>query len=65
MRVRIVHVEDYFDPEAGYQVNEMVMVSKDHGIDSYKINNFQPDAPFHKSLSKEKDHEFEIKPVPR
>ncbi|WP_448524111.1 glycosyltransferase family 4 protein [Pseudothermotoga sp.] len=58
MRVRIVHVEDYFDPEAGYQVNEMVMVSKDHGIDSYIITSNSME-PFHKNLSVEKDREFE------
>jgi len=60
MRVRIVHVEDYFDPEAGYKVNEMVMVSKDHGIDSYVIT-FNSMEPFHRNLSLEKDREFEDK----
>jgi glycosyltransferase involved in cell wall biosynthesis len=60
MRVKIVHVEDFFDPEAGYQVNEMVMVSKDYDIDSYIITSNSMKA-FHKNLSPEKDREFEAK----
>ncbi|MBC7122841.1 MAG: hypothetical protein H5T94_06380, partial [Pseudothermotoga sp.] len=60
MRVKIVHVEDFFDPEAGYQVNEMVMVSKDYDIDSYIITSNSMEA-FHKNLSAEKDREFEAR----
>lgn len=58
--MRIIHVEDYFDPKAGYQINELLIASKGLGDDVFLITS-KDMAPFHKELDLESDKEFEIK----
>ena len=33
--MKIIHVEDYFDPTAGYQINELLYASKNFGDDVF------------------------------
>ncbi|WP_321381720.1 glycosyltransferase [Trichococcus shcherbakoviae] len=56
----VVHVEDYFDPTAGYQINELLFAGKDYGDEVYLITSNDM-SPFHKDHSIEADKEFEIK----
>ena len=55
----ILHVEDYFDPEAGYQVNELLKI-KSKGIKQILITSYDM-SPFHKEYDKNKDEKFELK----
>lgn len=56
----LVHVEDYFDPAAGYQINELIFAGKDYGDKVYLITSNDM-SPFHKDLSIKADKEFEKK----
>lgn len=58
--MRIVHVEDYFDPTAGYQINELLIASKDFDDEVYLITS-RDMSPFHKEVDIKKDQEFEQK----
>jgi glycosyltransferase involved in cell wall biosynthesis len=55
--MKIVHVEDYFDPDAGYQINELVTANNISDevsiITSYNMD------PFHKVYSLQRDLLFE------
>lgn len=57
--MRIVHVEDYFDPTAGYQVNELVYANGSFDDDVYIITSTDM-TPFHKKLDAKLDKEFEL-----
>jgi len=54
----IVHVEDYFDPTAGYQINELLFAGKDSDDDVYLITSSDM-SPFHKDHSIKADEDFE------
>lgn len=54
----IIHVEDYFDPTAGYQINELLFAGKDNADDVYLITSNDM-SPFHKDHSVEADEDFE------
>lgn len=56
--MNIVHVEDYFDPDAGYQINELLYASKNKTDKVYLITSNDL-SPFHKTYSREKDQSFE------
>lgn len=58
--MRLIHVEDYFDPTAGYQINELLMAKKDINDKIYLITSTDM-APFHKVYNKELDTLFEEK----
>ena len=60
IRLKIVHIEDYFDPEAGYQINELLKKSY-HTNDKYFLITSTDMSPFHKNVDEKKDQEFEIK----
>ena len=54
----IIHVEDYFDPTAGYQINELLFAGKDSADDVYLITSNDM-SPFHKDHSIKADEDFE------
>lgn len=56
--MKIVHVEDYFDPSAGYQINELLIASKEFDDDVYLITSNDM-SPFHKEVDINKDRDFE------
>lgn len=56
--MKIVHVEDYFDPTAGYQINELLYASKNFGDDVFLITSSDM-TPFHKTVDLTKDIEYE------
>lgn len=59
--MKIIHVEDYFDPEAGYQINELLKIKEKAEIWLLCSKDMKP---FHKQYSKEienKDRNFEEK----
>lgn len=56
--MKIVHVEDYFDPTAGYQINELLYASKDLKDEVYLITSTDM-TPFHKKVDVSLDREFE------
>lgn len=58
--MRILHIEDYFDPTAGYQINELLYASKEFGDDIFLITSTDM-SPFHKKVDINKDMEFEKK----
>lgn len=58
--MKIVHVEDYFDPSAGYQINELLSASKYFEHEVYLITSMCM-KPFHKEVDLFKDREFELK----
>ena len=58
--MKIIHVEDYFDPTAGYQINELLLASSNFDDEVYLITSTDM-SPFHKKLDVEKDIEFEKK----
>jgi glycosyltransferase involved in cell wall biosynthesis len=57
--MKIVHIEDYFDPEAGYQINELIK-NKNNLNDKYFIITSTDMTPFYKSVDKEKDKFYEL-----
>lgn len=57
--MRIIHVEDYFDPSAGYQINELLFASKDSDDEIILITS-KDMTPFHKQYDYEKDREYEL-----
>lgn len=57
--MKILHVEDYFDPHAGYQINEILM-SKSLDDEIYLICS-KDMTPFHKKYQKKNDKDFETK----
>lgn len=57
--MKILHVEDYFDPTAGYQINELLYASKDFGDEIFLVTSTDM-SPFHKEVNTIKDREFEI-----
>lgn len=60
--MRIIHVEDYFDPTAGYQINELLNASKEStDEDEVFLITSNDMSPFHKKVSLEDDSEFEQK----
>lgn len=58
--MKIVHVEDYFDPSAGYQINEMILAGRAFGDDTYIITS-KDMSPFHKALDPGIDAMYEEK----
>lgn len=56
--MRIIHVEDYFDPTAGYQINELIYANRDFEDEVIIITSTDM-SPFHKKISIESDYEFE------
>ncbi|MGP6140224.1 glycosyltransferase family 4 protein [Jeotgalibaca sp. A127] len=56
----IVHVEDYFDPTAGYQINELLIAGKEFNDEVYLITS-KDMSPFHKNISRDADRDFEVK----
>lgn len=58
MRMKIVHIEDYFDPTAGYQINELLYASKNFNDDVYLITS-KDMTPFHKKFDVDEDRDFE------
>jgi glycosyltransferase involved in cell wall biosynthesis len=58
--MRIIHVEDYFDPTAGYQINELLLASRefDHQVFLITSNDM---TPFHKEIEIDNDKSFEKK----
>jgi len=55
--MRIVHVEDYFDPNAGYQINEFIH-SNTPGLEQVVITSIDM-SPFHKKYKVEDDKKLE------
>lgn len=53
----IIHVEDYFDPTAGYQINELLFAGK--GSDDVYLITSNDMSPFHKDHSIKADEDFE------
>ncbi|EGS5728535.1 TPA: glycosyltransferase [Clostridium perfringens] len=58
--MRIIHVEDYFDPMAGYQINELLNVNRNFKDDVFLITSDDM-SPFHKKVNKKNDLLFEEK----
>lgn len=58
--MKIIHIEDYFDPTAGYQINELLYASKNFEDEVYLITSSDM-TPFHKTVDTVKDIEFEKK----
>lgn len=58
--MRIIHVEDYFDPTAGYQINELLMASNPLKDETIIISSFDL-SPFHKQYNEVDDLTFENK----
>lgn len=58
--MRIIHVEDYFDPTAGYQINELLNASKAFEDEVFLITSNSME-PFHKTVDKSKDIDFELR----
>lgn len=56
--MKIVHVEDYFDPTAGYQINEMIYANSSYNDEIYVITSNDM-SPFHKQVDKNLDEKFE------
>ncbi|PUU86431.1 MAG: hypothetical protein CI948_2839, partial [Halanaerobium sp.] len=56
--MKIIHVEDYFDPTAGYQINELLYASKDFDNEVYLITSDDM-SPFHKRVDISQDKKFE------
>ncbi|WP_346930953.1 glycosyltransferase [Clostridium sp.] len=56
--MKIIHVEDYFDATAGYQINELLNVSKSFESEVFLITS-KCMKPFHKELNLEDDYLFE------
>ena len=54
----IVHVEDYFDPTAGYQINELLFASKNFSDKVFLITSTDM-TPFHKQVDMKDDIDFE------
>lgn len=57
--MRIVHVEDYFDPTAGYQINEMIYANSSFNDEVYIITSDDM-SPFHKEVDENLDNIFEL-----
>lgn len=58
--MKILHIEDYFDPSAGYQINELLYASKDFNDEVFLITSNDM-SPFHKQFDIVLDTEFENK----
>jgi len=56
--MKIVHVEDYFDPTAGYQINELLYAGKDLKDEVYLVTSTDM-TPFHKKVDVSLDRKFE------
>lgn len=56
--MKIVHVEDYFNPAAGYQINELLRINKTKNDEIYLITS-KDMSPFHDEVKLEKDKIFE------
>ncbi len=56
--MRIIHVEDYFDPKSGYQINELVRAWS-FREDEIIILTSADTTPFQVKITKEEDEEFE------
>lgn len=56
--MKIVHVEDYFDPTAGYQINELLYAGKDLKDEVYLVTSTDM-TPFHKKIDVSLDRKFE------
>ncbi|HHW69481.1 MAG TPA: glycosyltransferase family 4 protein, partial [Tenericutes bacterium] len=56
----VVHVEDYFDPSAGYQINELLMLNIKYQDEVHLITSTDM-SPFHKDYDEQKDIEFSKK----
>lgn len=55
--MKILHVEDYFDPLAGYQINELIYANKDLNDEVYLITSNDM-SPFHKQVDVSLDEQF-------
>ncbi|NKF08507.1 glycosyltransferase family 4 protein [Clostridium gasigenes] len=56
--MKIIHVEDYFDPMAGYQINELVRAGSKIGDEVYIITS-NCMKPFHKDVDIKIDKKYE------
>lgn len=56
--MKILHVEDYFDPMAGYQINELLYASKDFDDEVFLITSNDM-SPFHNKVDIYSDEKFE------
>ncbi len=56
----VVHIEDYFDPSAGYQINELLMLNIKYQDEVHLITSTDM-SPFHKDYDEQKDIEFSKK----
>lgn len=57
--MRIIYVEDYFDSEAGYQINEMLKIKTKNEIFLICTKDMGPFHKVYNKLQEEKDREFE------
>ena len=57
--MKIVHVEDYFDPQAGYQINELLMNNNEN--DKVYLITTKDQTPFHKKYQSKFDDDFALK----
>lgn len=58
--MRIVHIENYFDPQAGYQINELLYASKNFNDEVFIITS-KDLKRYHKEYNPAIDREFERK----
>ena len=58
LNLKIVHVEDYFDPTAGYQINELLNAGKNYKDEVYLITSYDM-SPFHKKFNNDLDIEHQ------
>ena len=58
--MKFVHVEDYFDPNAGYQINELISADRPSDVELFLITSYDM-SPFHKIYDKNIDDEYEKK----
>ncbi|MGL4393582.1 MAG: hypothetical protein ACRCSK_09165 [Fusobacteriaceae bacterium] len=58
--MKIIHVEDYFDPSANYQINEIIRGNK-HNRDEVVLICSTDTTPFYKKISTDEYHAFEKK----
>lgn len=56
--MRILHIENYFDPTAGYQINELLYAGKEFKDEVFLITSNDM-TPFHKTIDISKDKEYE------
>lgn len=56
--MKIIHVEDYFDPNAGYQINKLISGMAGYNHEIIIISSYLM-SPFHKKFNQNLDFQFE------